>query len=154
MNWWYDNSDDSDGSSEAMAEWHQDSHAKAEVRRQHLAAGDAGWVEQCSLAVRQCEQELRGSPFWASVQAALQSRRDSATPEPVELVCYGLGELDTPSSRFQLGLLLLLATELRIQAGSVYSHLTLHSLANMPRRTEPRFRPPGYACLRQAALND
>eukprot|EP01043_Picozoa_sp_COSAG02_P073601 COSAG02_NODE_14377_length_1278_cov_1.797286_2_plen_152_part_00 len=142
MNWWYDNSDDSDGSSEAMAEWRQEFHAEAELRKQRLAAGGIGWVEQCSLAVRQCEQELRGSPFWASVQAALHSCRDSATPEPVELVCYGLGELDAPSARFQLGLLLLLATELRIQAGSVYTH---------PARF-PQSRK--FACLRQATLGN
>jgi hypothetical protein len=143
VDWWYDNSDDSDVlGTDDLAEWRQEVEAKAEARRQRLAAAGAGWVEQCSLAVRLCEQELRGSPFWGSVQAALQARRDGATADqPVELICYGLGELDSPSARFQLGLLLLLAAELRIQDGSVYTNTPFPS----------QYRD---TCLCEAALTD
>ena len=40
----------------------------------------------------------------------------------MELVCYGLGELDSVSASFQLALLRLLAAELRIKPGSVYAY--------------------------------
>ena len=121
MDYWYDESEGAGDGSEELAEYRQQLEARAQVRRQRLAEGGVEWVEQHTLVMHQCKQELQDSPFWASVQAALRAiPRDEAETGPVELVCYGLGELDSVSASFQLALLRLLAAELRIKPGSVY----------------------------------
>ena len=61
--------------------------------------------------------------------AALRAgrRSDDAAAAPVELVCYGLGELETPSGSFQLALLLSLAAELQIAPSCVYCFDPIHT---------------------------
>ena len=127
MDYWYDKSEGDQGnddSAEALA-WQRQFDARADARVQRLASGGAAWVTRQTDLVRHRKQELNRSHFWGSVAAALASGPDDGAP--VELVCYGLGELDSASGSYQLALLLLLADELQIAPGCTHCFDPVHT---------------------------
>ena len=135
MDHWYDfgGQEETAGDKSSAAErleWRREYEARTEARAARVAAGGADWVAGQSAIVREREQELRRSPFWGSVAAALRAvvlTDSNKAAAPVELVCYGLGELDSISGSYQLALLLLLAAELQIAPGAVYCYDPVHT---------------------------
>ena len=99
-------------------------------------AADTDSVVRTIAAVVQHAAELRTSGFWKCVQQSLGAEvtgldgGGSSRARPEELVCYGLGQLDTVNGSNQLSLLTLLIEELGLSSEHVFQdYLVMRSMA-------------------------